>query len=210
MAAATTYDGVYVSTNAGSTWTQYSTPNKSWISLVSSADGGRLAAVDSGRGVYTSTNFAVSWVSNALPAAAWCAVASSADGRWLIAAATNGLIYSSTNWGSAWASNSVPTNHWSAVASSADGCKLAAAVNGGGIFTSYTVPQPRMSLAISNRTLAFSWTVASTNFVLEQITNLTKANWAKLTNTPVLNCTNLQYQVTLPLTNPAGFYRLGN
>lgn len=128
----------------------------------------------------------------------------------LIAAATNGLIYTSTNWGNAWVSNSVPTNDWSAVASSADGGKLAAAVNGGGIFTSYTVPQPRMSLAVSNRTLAFSWTVASTNFVLEQITNLTKANWAKLTNTPVLNCTNLQYQVTLPLTNPAGFYRLGN
>lgn len=208
VAASRRYDGMYVSTNSGGLWSQRSSPTYSWVSLAMSADGRRLAAVDSGKGVYTSTDFAASWVSNALPAAVWCSVASSADGKRLIAAATNGLVYASTNWGLAWVSNSVPSNHWSAVTSSADGCKFAAAANGGGIYISYTPPAPQLSIAASNRFPVFSWTVASTNLVVQVATNLMRPSWTRLTNVAVLDLTNLQYRVSATASNALNYYRL--
>ncbi|MGA2787696.1 MAG: hypothetical protein ABSF60_09220, partial [Verrucomicrobiota bacterium] len=93
--------------------------------------------------------------------------------------------------------------------SSADGTKLAAAVNGDGIYTSYILPKPSLCLAASNSSLAFSWTMPSTNFVLQKNTNVAKANsWVTLTNTPVLNLTNLQNQIILPSPGSNVFYRL--
>jgi hypothetical protein len=94
------------------------------------------------------------------------------------------------------------------VTSSADGTKLAAVVYGGGIYTSYTVPKPSLCLATSNNNLAFSWTMPSTNFVLQKISDLSKANWVTMTNTPVLNLTNLQNQIILPSPGSNVFYRL--
>jgi hypothetical protein len=79
---------------------------------------------------------------------------------------------------------------------------------GGGIYTSYTVPKPSLCLATANNNLAFSWTMPSTNFVLQKISNLSKANWTTLTNTPLLNLTNLQNQIILPSPGSNVFYRL--
>jgi hypothetical protein len=86
---------------------------------------------------------------------------------------------------------------------------LVAAVNGGGIYTSQTTPAPVLNIAPSSNNLAFSWILPSTNFVLQQKSDLCTANWTDVTNLPVLNLTNLQNQVALP--PPAGgnaFYRL--
>ena len=46
----------------------------------------------------------------------------------------------------------------------------------------------------------------STNFVMQQSPDL--CSWTDMTTTPVLNLTNLQNEVILPLTGSNGFYRL--
>jgi hypothetical protein len=43
---------------------------------------------------------------------------------------------------------------------------------------------------------------------LEQNSDLTTTNWTDVTNVPVLNFTNLQDEVTLPLLASNCFYRL--
>jgi hypothetical protein len=206
---ATTYlNSIYLSTNSGTTWTQYGSLGRNWFPVISAADGVELATVNTGVGICTSTNSGISWTTNNLPVGGWIGLASSADGNHLVAVATNGWIFTSTNSGNNWYSNNVPTNRWSGAAISADGCKMAAIVYGGGIFTSYTPPKPVLSLAVTNNSLNFGWTVAATNLVVEQISNITKVKWAKLTNAPVLNPSTLRYQLTLPKTNAYGFFRL--
>jgi hypothetical protein len=44
---------IYISTNAGGSWTQTSAPAKTWTSVASSADGARLVAVANGGGIFT-------------------------------------------------------------------------------------------------------------------------------------------------------------
>jgi len=44
--------------------------------------------------------------------------------------------------------------------------------------------------------------------VLQQNLDLTTANWLTVTNTPTLDFSSLQYQVTLSPSNTEGFYRL--
>ena len=87
------------------------------------------------------------------------------------------------------------------VASSADGQKLAAAADPGGmtggIWTWQATPAPKLSITMSSNTLALNWTVPSLPFSLQQSPDLTPTNWVTLTNTPILNYTNLQYQVFL-------------
>jgi hypothetical protein len=67
---------------------------------------------------------------------------------------------------------------------------------------------PRLNLTTASGNLALSWLVPSTNFVLQQNLNLSAANWVMLTNTPVLNLTNLHNEIVLSPTNNNGFFRL--
>jgi photosystem II stability/assembly factor-like uncharacterized protein len=216
--------GIYTSTNSGATWTLTSAPNASWISVASSADGIRLvaASADGMSRVCISTNSGATWnycvVLWAVPmgyACYWSAVCSSADGTKLAVAANSvyllgnlfpGPVYTSSDSGTTW--NPGPAATWSSVAGSADGSEFVAAANGGGIYTSRNAPAPVLSIAPSGNRLAFSWIVPSTNFVMEQISELGATGWTAVTNVPTINLTNLQSEVTLPL--PAGntFYRL--
>ncbi len=124
------------------TWMQTSAPNNLWISVASSADGIKLAAVAGGKSpgpIYTSKDSGVSWATNYAPSQVWAAIASSADGNILMASvasyfATN-LIYVSTNAGAAWTLNTnVPS--FGHLACSADGKKWIASAGRNGIFTS--------------------------------------------------------------------------
>lgn len=74
------------------------------------------------------------------------------------------------------------------------------------IYTLQITPSPQLNLGTSNSNLAISWTIPSTNFVLQQSADL--ISWADVTNPPALNFTNLQNQVTRPPSNSSGFYRL--
>ena len=77
-----------------------------------------------------------------------------------------------------------------------------------GIYTSYTTPAPSLDIASCDTTLALSWIVSSTNFVLQQNLDLTTTNWTDVTNTPALNLTNLQNEVMMLPSNSSSFYRL--
>jgi hypothetical protein len=54
--------------------------------------------------------------------------------------------------------------------------------------------------------LAISWLIPSTNFVVQQSSDL--ISWVDLTNTPTLNLTNLNNELIISPTNSSGFYRL--
>jgi hypothetical protein len=213
---------VYVSTNSGATWAPTACPpNMQCTAIASSADGrelivGGFDGETTGAGMlYTSTNSGNTWISNSVPLfERWYGVASSADGTRLVAVSQYyGGIFTSTNSGMTWISNSLPNNlNWLSVASSADGTKLAAACpgspSGGGIYTLESTPTPQLNSTLINGNLALSWLIPSTNFVVQQNSDLTTANWSGVTNVPVLNLTNLQYQVALPATAGNAFFRL--
>ena len=163
--------------------------------------------------IYTSADLGNTWVSNNVSTDAeyMYGVASSADGSVLIACSEGyPFVFTSTNSGATWVTNSLPSLNWTCVAASADGTKLMASYigfpSGGGIYTSQTTPAPQLSSSLTNGTMAISWLIPSTNFVLQQSSDL--ASWSDVTNTPVLNFTNLQNQVTLPTSSGNAFYRL--
>jgi len=219
---------IYYSTNSGTTWTQTGTPlgPSSLVSpsqvIASSADGnkwvvGFTGTFDGPSSIYTSTNSGDSWTLTSAPSNSWLSVAMSAEGSKIVAVAVGspsfsdpGPIYTSTDFGATWMTNNA-LNAWRCVASSADGCKLVA---GGGVYfggpidISYSTPSPQLNLAPSGINLTVSWIVPSTNFVLQQNVDLTTTNWTDVTNPPMLNLTNLQNEVTFPLTGSNAFYRL--
>jgi photosystem II stability/assembly factor-like uncharacterized protein len=202
---------IYISTNSGTSW-QLSAV--SGISVATSADGNTLVVTGSGS-TYISTNSGSSWMTNAINGSSiggstGNSAASSADGKRLAIAGFNSQIYTSTDSGITWITNDAPSS-WNGVVSSADGCKLFAAMSSypvGGIWIGQIPPSPELKLKVTNSKLGFSWTLPSTNFVLQQNLDLTTTNWVTLTNMPTLNLTNLQNQLTFPPTNSSSFFRL--
>jgi hypothetical protein len=206
------YADVYTSTNSGTIWTESTnfTSGELGQSVASSADGAKLVVVVYNQGIYISTNSGGSWKQTTAPSIGWSGVASSADGTKLVAVTGGpnvGPIYTSTNSGESWVSNSAPNAQWNWVAASADGDQLVA-LGGEGIWTAQTTPAPQMNIMAANGNVAISWIIPSTNFVLQQNSDLSLVNWVDVTNTPVLTLTNLHEQVTLSPSNSSGFYRL--
>lgn len=127
---------VYISADAGITWTSNQLSSSSLDALASSADGTELVVTAAGGVVYASENAGMSWSSQTLPGVSGLSVASSADGTKLVAASGTGTIFSSTNSGATWQISGAPTNRiWVSIASSADGTKLVAGADEA-IFTS--------------------------------------------------------------------------
>jgi len=211
-----------ISTNSGATWWSAGVSNKEWSSVAVSADGGKIVAAakedpfyyDSGPGIYLSPDYGVTWTPAAAPVLLWSAVAASADGTRLIAAANPGPVYVSTNSGADWTMAPLPLTNWTCAASSADGALLLAGSSGalpwdlGLIYRSQSIPTPRLQIAPSGPTNILSWLVPSINFVLQQNSNLNPTNWTDVATTPILNFTNLHYEVSVPATNASRFYRL--
>jgi len=215
------YGPIYTSTNCGASWELSGAPNRSWISVASSANGERLVAATVYAGtsigeIYTSTDSGKTWVSNAAPALYWESVASSAEGRRLVAASTSGLypflgaIYTSTNSGGSWQGNVVSNLQWSAVASSADGNQLFAAAYGGGIHATRSTPYPELSLSHAGSAVALDWIIPSREFGVEESTDPALASWTALTNVPSLDPESLRYRLLLPAWSDSRFYRLAS
>ena len=207
---------IYTSTNSGATWTRTSAPINEWVSVASSADGTKLVAVGQGflfnvNPIFTSTDSGVTWTPFYFQnRRLWTGIASSADGTKLVAVNEDSKgdgIYASTDSGASWTVSNASSNAWNAVASSADGSKFVS-VNTTTIWTSQSIPAPQLNLAPSGSNLTVSWIVPSANFVLQQNLDLTTTNWTDVTNPPVLNLTNLQDEVALPMAAGSGFYRL--
>ena len=221
LAAGDSGGSIYTSADGGGTWTSNSLTKNKQLFVTSSADGNNLAAAAGGRNlanglIYISTNSGATWMTSSAPSLMWVSIASSADGSKLIAAAappniiSSNMIFNSSDFGFTWTSNNVPAPAlgWSCVASSADGNKLVAGSVYGGIWTRQTTPEPRLDIASLSNSFTVSWTVPSTNFVLQQNLDLTTPNWTDVTDAPALNLTNLQDEVTLPMPAGSGFYRL--
>jgi hypothetical protein len=230
VAAVNSPGQIFTSTNMGAGWEPVNFPFPGAIlhSIASSADGSTWAVGGEGAGgnIYVTTNSGTTWISNSVENANIVSCASSADGSILVAVAANpdigiggGLIFTSTNFGASWTQADAPVKNWTCVAASADGHELIGSALpdpftpyqsawNGGIYLSQTTPAPRINVTPTNGNLLLSWIIPSTNFVLEANSDLTSTNWTDVTNAPVLNLTNLQDEVTLPL--PAGncFYRL--
>jgi hypothetical protein len=124
-------------------WTTTTAPVANWVSVASSADGNKLAAlVQGGETVYTSTNAGATWTLSSLAngGAQGDSIACSADGSVLFVAGST-QIYHSTNSGATWNPTASPSESWTSIACSADGTLLAGASatrrsSTAGIFTS--------------------------------------------------------------------------
>ena len=178
MACAYFLGNVYLSTDAGVTWTKTSLPTNNWNSVAESADGTKMVALaNSGStvpgtgngGIYTSTDSGATWVSNNVPSGAWTCAAMSADGNEFIAT-------------------------------------IGGPSTIGGIYVSQTTPAPVLDLSASANNTVVSWIIPSMDFTLQQSSDL--SSWADVTNVPVLNLTNLENQVVLPPATGNSFFRL--
>ena len=124
---------------AGVGWTdRTSAGSRSWISIVSSADGGKLAAVAGDGDIYTSTDSGATWTDRTSGNSGWGTITSSADGTKLAAEGPNSDIWTSTDSGATWTDRTGSGSRaWASITSSADGTKLAAVDQAvGDIYTS--------------------------------------------------------------------------
>jgi hypothetical protein len=64
-----------------------------------------------------------------------------------------------------------------------------------------------MAVSMSGKNLTMSWPVASAGYTLQSCTNLAPANWEAVSS-PAPQIVGTNYQVTLPATNTAQFFRL--
>lgn len=218
LVAAALNDSIYTSSDSGVTWVSNNLPKETWAAVTCSSDGNTLAAAGGGFNmnpgpICVSTNFGATWATSSAPVLDWAALASSADGQKMIALKAGGnrsnAIFTSTDRGFTWTSNTVPAVYeWTSVASSADGSKLMAASAYGGIWTWQSTPAPQLNLASSSNGLTLSWILPSTNFVLEENSDLTTANWMIVTNIPKLNLSTLDEEVVFRASNSSGFFRL--
>jgi len=146
---------IYTSTDYGTTWTeQTSAGSHTWNYIASSADGTKLAAVETSTfdsssvsnigSIYTSTDSGATWTEQTSAGShGWQSIASSADGSKLAAVVSNGTddgyIYTSTDSGATWTEQTAAgSRRWSSITSSADGSKLAVVTSysNGAIYTS--------------------------------------------------------------------------
>jgi hypothetical protein len=191
--------GIYTSNDSGASWARTSAPSGTWVSVVSSADGVKLAAALVGADPYPGFSGGPDYYSS------------------------SSLIYASTDGGVSWAPTGAPLAPWRIVASSADGAIVIAGGNGSDpsvvgsldLIVSLTsegaalVAQlPRLSMGPSGPNLVLSWLVPSTRFVLQQTSDLAPPNWEDVTNQPTLNFTNLHQEMTLTPESRLRFYRL--
>jgi hypothetical protein len=200
--------GVFISTNAGASWNSNNVPSDFFEGASCSADGTRIATLGMGT-IYLSTNSGTTWTSVPVPMAAGSSLASSADGTRLVSV-YNGLeepVYISTNSGATWVTNDTPIGYWAGVTCSADGYKMAAAMWRGPVCTSQSTPSPVLHASLSSNHLTLAWTIPSISFVLHESPDVTATHWTVVTNTPTLNYTSLENQLTV---SPGGsrYYRL--
>jgi len=196
MAAAAGNGSIYFSTNFGAMWSAANLSTQSWTSVCLSSDGQWVGAISTTNS-YISGNAGVSWATNHIGGSN---IVCSANGtRWIIAGSQ---ILSSADSGRTWRTNFDSLQLWDAAAISADGSEVFAAD-----WLGNETPSPQLNLRYQGSTVAVSWLLPSTNFVLQQTTDLT-GNWSTVPISPALVFTNLQQEITLPVTTGNAFFRL--
>jgi hypothetical protein len=219
---ATARNGIYKSSDAGTTWQKTSASTNSWGFIASSADGSKLIVVEDWimaqnyhTSVYLSQDAGQTWIRTALATnVVWTSVASSADGTKLIAVGWDNSLFTSTDAGASWWRDQAPGASlepvWHDAASSADGTRLIAA--GQAIWRLETAQTPALKITSAGDAPLISWTLPGTDFVLEQNSALSPDGWTEVLTTPSLSTATLEYRMVLsPATHPSNlFYRLRN
>ncbi len=127
--------GFSLPVSAGGNWTAREN-DRYWKSIVTSADGTKLAAVADGGQIHTSTDGGLAWTARE-NARSWSALTCSADGSKLAAVVLSGSIHTSTDGGATWTARMTDfPRRWRCIASSADGSTLVAGEDGGYLYTS--------------------------------------------------------------------------
>jgi hypothetical protein len=205
---------IYISSDYGAHWLAANITEHPWSSLSSSADGRTLAAA-AWDGIWVSTNFGVDWICTT-NLQLWNSITTSADGTKIVASrqgplpypSYTGFIYTSADSGFTWKPSGFVSNDFNLVASSGDGNALVAA--GGGIYALHVTPTPVLDSAPAENSLLLSWTVPSMDFVLQQAPDLTAGVWLPVSRKPILNYSNLKYEVRIPKPQGTTFYRLAS
>ena len=133
-------DGIYISTNFGSSWNLASNAPTSgnWLSLTISANGSKIYATD-GNGIYVSTNTGVTWTNSAPVSDIWSPITCSQDGSRVFAgirSVASGAIYVSTNSGATWGLSYNQNLSWQCLAMSANGSTVFAGAYGDSLYLS--------------------------------------------------------------------------
>ena len=208
----------YLSIDFGANWTETMAPPGVYeTGLASSADGSRLIAGSHDPfhpyygNISISTNAGITWTSTGVSGRG--AVASSADGSILLAVEAAGYLYPgalviSTNFGQTWSDTDAPILNWTSLAASADGHRLIAASKDGGIYASQSAPKPLLNIEKAESNCLISWIVPSHYFALQEQSQLSPSAWDYPAASPVLNKSNLRYELILPKTTATHFYRL--
>jgi hypothetical protein len=119
----TTTGYIYVSSNYGSTWTQYI--SGVWIGIAMSNNGQYQTAISNPGYIYVSSTYGSTWTqiltdasNNPITTTNWTCVAVSPDGVYQVAGSSSGLLYMSSDSGVSWVlqSVSVPPLGWNALA----------------------------------------------------------------------------------------------
>jgi photosystem II stability/assembly factor-like uncharacterized protein len=197
-----------LSTNSGVDWSdRYAVPG-GFDSVACSLDGEKRVAVRGG--VSISQDAGTTWMQVTNSNAQLGAFAMSADGVRMTIVLNQYLgspIYSSYDSGATWEQADAPVTNWTSVACSADGRFFVATTTGGPIYVARSVPAPVLNLSSADATILISWLIPSMHFVLQQSSGL-GGRWSDVPTTPVLNYTNLHYEVSQPKLTGTIFYRL--
>jgi hypothetical protein len=128
-------------------------------------------------------------------------------------------IFVSFDAGATWTTNGAPAGHWTDVTMSADGCRIVAVDRGepeqlwwtgGGMYIWESIPRPLLKASFADETISLSWLVPSRSFVLQESLTVAAGKWSNVSAERMLNHTNLHYEVSLPRSEGARFYRLSS
>jgi hypothetical protein len=195
-----TTEGVYYSSDFGANWAPGNSPSPGMGAVCISSDGKSIGGL--GTKTYISSDSGLTWRTNDLLGSF---IACSANGtNWIIAGA---YICTSVDAGVTWTTN-LTSAQWLGGVVSADGCEMAADGSGQGTWIGLVTPSPQLNIQSQAPNAEISWLLPSTNFVLQQTTDLTTSTWTAVTNLPTLNFSNLNQEVTVPVINSSGFFRL--
>ncbi|MBA3773048.1 MAG: exo-alpha-sialidase [Ramlibacter sp.] len=124
IAAIANPGGIYLSVDAGASWTRSTAPSGNWTQVLMSADGTRLAAIAGGV-LHTSGDSGQTWVARTGPF--WQGVHVTDDGQRVVGAAMGGTLQISSDGGATFAPVAGMANRdWRTVAGSSDGTRLVA------------------------------------------------------------------------------------
>jgi hypothetical protein len=204
---------IFVSTNAGASWTTTSAPQEVWESVASSADGNKLVAIENSYGgIYTSTNAGATWSLRNLTSLYphWNSVASSADGCRLVVAGAGKVIFSADS-GATWHDTGANlTSPW--VLAQPDGLKFLGIQSGTGIqaMTWQIIPVPTLNISRAGKNVVLSWPTNATGYTAQENANIPVNSWIGIdpSQTIVAGTNN---SVTLPVsTDDNVFFRLSH